>query len=69
MELEVKPASLRTTFSMQVKSRSMLLHSISGFCLKTKQLICKHPNCPCGGSSNLLRSTLVIYLLIITCLT
>ena len=32
-ELEVKPASLRTTFAMQMQSRSMLLQSISGFCL------------------------------------
>ena len=67
MELEVNPASLRTAFAMQVQSRSMLLQSISGFCLWTEQLIYKLPNWPCGGSSNLFRSTPVIDLLITTC--
>ena len=45
----------------------MPLHSISGFFLLIKQLIYKLSNCPCGGSSNLLRSTPVIDLLITTC--
>ena len=52
---------------MQVQSRSMLLQSISGFCLWIEQLIYKLSNFPCGGSSNLLRSTPVIDLLITTC--
>lgn len=35
----------------------MPLQSISGICLWIKQLIYKLSNCPCGSSSNLLRST------------
>ena len=58
MEPEVKWASLRTTFAIQVQSRSMLLQSISGFCLWIKQLVYKLSNFPCGSSRNLLGSTL-----------
>ena len=61
MEPEAKLASLRTAFLIQMQSRSMLLQSIFGFFYELNNRSANSLIALSGGSSNILRSTPVIY--------